>query len=395
MTQPVKILLVDDIEQNVVALEALLAGSGIEALRALSGAQALELLLKHDVALALIDVQMPGMDGFELAELMRGSARTCHVPIIFLTATDRNPGRTFRGYEAGAVDFLYKPFDAHVLRSKVEIFVELHARKLQLDEQLETVRQLVRTNEMFVAVLGHDLRNPLASIITNAEILSRLSDDARIAATSKRIRDSGGRMARMIEQLLDVAHMRSGHLGLVPVAADLHAVCADIVAEFESGAPHGQGPGQADDLGPSPRAPRIELRTLGDTAGWWDVDRISQVFSNLIGNALQHGHPDDPVRIRIDGTQGNRVQVAVQNTGTIPPDLVGDVFKPFRSGRPEGCERLAGSGLGLGLYIVSELVRLHQGRVDVVSSTLDGTTFNVILPRGRRDGVATLRGNPA
>src|ERR1700743_3026277 len=116
MSEPIKFLVVDDTEENLIALDALLARDGLELLKARSGSEALELLLAHDVALALLDVQMPDMDGFELAELMRGSERTRHVPLIFVTAGARDQHRIFKGYETGAVDFLYKPIDAHILR---------------------------------------------------------------------------------------------------------------------------------------------------------------------------------------------------------------------------------------------------------------------------------------
>ncbi|TMB19735.1 MAG: response regulator, partial [Deltaproteobacteria bacterium] len=121
----VKCLLVDDVEENLLALSALLRREDVELLQARSGAEALELLLVHDVALALIDVQMPELDGFELAELMRGAERTRHVPIVFITAGARDQHRLFKGYELGAVDFLYKPVEAHVLTNKAEVFFQL------------------------------------------------------------------------------------------------------------------------------------------------------------------------------------------------------------------------------------------------------------------------------
>src|SRR5215216_2956434 len=113
-----KCLIVDDLEENLLALGALLQGPNVELLRAQSGRQALELLLEHDVAVALVDVQMPEMDGFELAELMRGSQRTRLVPIIFVTGGSRDEQRLFRGYDAGAVDYLYKPVEPSILRNK-------------------------------------------------------------------------------------------------------------------------------------------------------------------------------------------------------------------------------------------------------------------------------------
>ncbi|MGI4861145.1 MAG: hybrid sensor histidine kinase/response regulator [Janthinobacterium lividum] len=370
MSQTIKILLVDDVPQNIVALDALLSRPGVEALRAYSGAEALEQLLQNDIALALVDVQMPEMDGFELAELMRGSPRTRHVPIIFLTATDRDAMRTFRGYEAGAVDFLYKPFDPHILRSKVEVFVQLQSQKQQLAEQLETVSQMVRTNEMFIAVLGHDLRNPLSSIMASAEVLRRVSDPQRVLASAERIRGSGMRMAKMIDQLLDVARMRSGQLVLSPTDVDLLPICEAIIGEFDS-------PG---------REKAVVLECIGDTVGCWDADRLAQVLSNLVGNALHHGDKSAPVTVRIDGTRRHELRITVINAGEIPEAARAHLFKPFRSGAtaPQNAQ-----GLGLGLFIAHELVALHLGRLEVRSDATDGTVFEIILPK--RAGPAQIR----
>src|SRR5579859_2889567 len=129
---PVKCLLVDDLEENLLALAALLAEEDVEVLTARSGAEALELLLVHDFALAFLDVQMPDMDGFELAELMRGSERTRHVPIIFVTAGAREAQRVFKGYESGAVDFIYKPIEPHILKNKADVFFQLYRQRQQL-----------------------------------------------------------------------------------------------------------------------------------------------------------------------------------------------------------------------------------------------------------------------
>ncbi|OAN56390.1 response regulator [Sphingobium sp. TCM1] len=132
LPETAKILAVDDVEENLTAIEALLKADGIEIIKARSGLQALELLLVEDVALALLDIQMPGMDGFELAELMRGTERTRRVPIVFLTAVGTDEMRRFRGYEAGAIDYLFKPVDPDILRHKVSIFIELFRQRQEL-----------------------------------------------------------------------------------------------------------------------------------------------------------------------------------------------------------------------------------------------------------------------
>src|ERR1700737_2358712 len=159
MEKLVKCLLVDDLEENLLALSALLRRQDVEILTGRAGAEALELLLVHEVALAFLDVQMPEMDGFELAELMRGSERTRRIPIIFVTAGARDQHRLFKGYESGAVDFLFKPIEPRILRNKADLFFQLHRQKQQLAQELHDRTETLRLNEMLTAVLSHDLRS--------------------------------------------------------------------------------------------------------------------------------------------------------------------------------------------------------------------------------------------
>jgi len=161
---PVSFLLVDDLDENLLSLEALLRRDGLVLLKARSGDQALELLLKNDVALALVDVQMPGLNGFELAELMRGNERTRRVPIIFVTAGSADNQRRFRGYEAGAVDFIQKPIEPDILRSKADVFFELYRQRQQiaaqrdeLEAQAKALAEAGRRKDEFLVTLTHDL----------------------------------------------------------------------------------------------------------------------------------------------------------------------------------------------------------------------------------------------
>lgn len=360
MTQPIHVLIVDDIRNNITALEASLARPDLSVLKAESGPAALELLLKHEVALAILDVNMPGMDGFELAELMRGSPRTAHVPIIFLTATAQDVSRTFRGYEAGAVDFLYKPFDSRILNSKVDVFIQMERQKQQLATQLATVQQLLDANEMLMAVLGHDLRTPLSAVIASAEYLARFVKDENVANIGTRIKSSGMRMVRMVDQLLNLARLRGGRVTLQPRAVELATLAKNIVEEYEARV--GKG--------------RIFVLRHGDTLLQGDGDLLSQVFSNLIGNALQHGLEGWAVQVRLEGG-ANDVKIVVQNAGEIPAEILPTIFAPYRSGRRQN----ESSGLGLGLYITREITEMHGGEVKVRSSAEAGTAFEVTLPR--------------
>jgi two-component sensor histidine kinase len=160
----VSFLLVDDLDDNLLSLEALLRRENLVLLKARSGDQALELLLQNDVALALIDVQMPGLNGFELAELMRGNERTRRIPIIFVTAGSADSRRRFRGYEAGAVDFIQKPIEPDILRSKADVFFELYRQRQQitaqrdeLEVQAEALKEAGRRKDEFLITLTHDI----------------------------------------------------------------------------------------------------------------------------------------------------------------------------------------------------------------------------------------------
>ncbi|MGO4674886.1 response regulator [Bosea sp. 2YAB26] len=161
---PVSFLLVDDLEDNLVSLEGLLRREGLVLLKARSGDEALELLLENDVALALVDVQMPGLNGFELAELMRGNERTRRIPIIFVTAGTADGRRRFRGYEAGAVDFIQKPIEPDILRSKAEVFFELYRQRQQIavqrDElaaQAKALEEAGHRKDAFLLTLTQDI----------------------------------------------------------------------------------------------------------------------------------------------------------------------------------------------------------------------------------------------
>ncbi|NMM79329.1 hybrid sensor histidine kinase/response regulator [Acidovorax sp. SRB_14] len=360
----VKCLLVDDTEENLTALEAVLQRSDIEILKASCGSEALELLLQHnDVALALLDVQMPEMNGFELAELIRGSERTRHVPLIFMTAGSRDQNWQFKGYETGAVDFLYKPIDTHALVNKANIFFELHRQKRALAHELQERTESLRLNEMYMAVLSHDLRNPLTAILTGAMALQRpLADPDKLLALAQQIQSSGRRMGQMIEDLLDVARVRqAGSMPLKRGPASLDTLVGRAAQELREG-----GTGR-----------RIEVAARGDLAGVWDSERMLQVASNLIGNALQHGVTGTAVQVTADGTAAHHVVLTVDNEGAIAESLMAHLFNPFRErihqpGRHQG--------LGLGLYIAQQIVLAHGGTIEASSGDAR-TTFRVQLPR--------------
>jgi two-component system, sensor histidine kinase and response regulator len=375
-TRKVACLIVDDVPENIVALRALLESDDVDVLTAQSGAQALEILLNTDVALAILDVQMPEMNGFELAELMRGAERTRDIPIFFVTAGARDQERLFRGYEAGAVDFIYKPIEADILSNKANVFFQLHRQKLQLAWELKERTEALRLSEMFMAVLGHDLRNPLGAIMASAEMLGMTSANDNVKQFSGRILSSTNRMTRMIEDLLDVTRARvAGGIPIRPQPMDLQPVLDRVMNEIRAIHPKR----------------RIEIETKGDLHGTWDSERLAQVISNLVTNALQHGAQDAPVTVEIDGDDTRELTICVRNGGSIPEHRRAALFDPFHD-----ISRMveSRSGLGLGLYIVREIVVAHGGTADVQSDASNETAFLISLPREEigKKGVAVDNG---
>ncbi len=243
---------------------------------------------------------------------------------------------------------------------------EERIRRATLERALAEQKRTEELRELLVGVVGHDLRSPLASITMGAAIMLKRGrlEDADVKATA-RIARSADRMAKIISQLLDFTRARLG--GGIPVdrrPVDLAEVCAEVIAEQETAHPD--------------RALRFDADL--DTKGLWDRERLAQVVANLIGNAIRHGKPDGPIDVRLRA-QGDVVCLQIHNDGPpIPADLLPSIFDPFRR---HGISAVRNSdGLGLGLFIVREMVRAHSGEIGVQSTEADGTTFSVTLPRG-------------
>lgn len=218
--------------------------------------------------------------------------------------------------------------------------------------------------QIFIGILGHDLRNPLSAIKMGAQMLSMTPPNAppdRVQKIGTRVANSADRMTRMIEQLLDFTRVRLGvGLEVRPSAFDLAELLADIVEELR--ATHSQR--------------TFTFERDGAVVGTWDHDRLGQVFSNLLSNALVHGDAAAPVVVSLRGSGDNNVVIEVSNGGAIPADVMPDLLKPFRRGASSSRQ-----GLGLGLFIADEIIRLHGGTMELTSTEQDGTRFRIALPR--------------
>jgi signal transduction histidine kinase len=226
----------------------------------------------------------------------------------------------------------------------------------------EEAERGVRFNEMFAGMLGHDLRNPLGAITMGANYIARVESGEKAIKAATRILSSAERMARMIDQLLDFTRIRvGGGLALHRTRLDLAELCAKIKEELEAANPECN----------------IGLETVGNTIGEWDYDRLLQVFSNLVGNAIAHGASSCRVRIVADGSRAASVIALVHNEGAVAPEVLPVMFEPFRG----TSKAQKTKGLGLGLYITKQIVAAHGGTIDVTSTAAEGTTIEIVLPR--------------
>ncbi|WP_437969084.1 sensor histidine kinase [Sorangium sp. So ce260] len=256
--------------------------------------------------------------------------------------------------------------EAQLVHSALDEVMITAAVEVERASSAELRRDVV-LRELFIAVLGHDLRNPLSAIrFATASLLKREDVTAAVARLVRRIAASNDRAVRMVEEMLDLARIR--YYGGLPVElkpVDLCAICRQVVMELELCRPEHT----------------IRLLTEGDGRGMWDPGRMGQLLSNLIGNAVDYSPPEEPVQVELRG-QKEVVALAVHNRGTpIPPELLPVIFDPFRRGEQKQEELRRSKGLGLGLFIVKAIVDAHGGSTEVTSTQEDGTTFRVTLPR--------------
>ncbi len=391
-TDEVNLLIVDDLPENLLALDALLQAPGVRIHQAESAEQALELLLRHEFALAILDVQMPGMDGFQLAELMRSTERTKQIPIVFVSAAGRELNYAFKGYESGAVDFMQKPLDAHAVRSKVSVFVDLYRGRKRLARQLEALERsrreqevlldelrstqaeledAVRMRDDFMSIVSHELKTPLNTLILEVQLRKlQLSRNNLEAFSEERLRNMVDKderqiqsLIRLIDDMLDVSRIRTGKLSIRPSRTDLSQLVGNVVENFSA---------QMEACGCELRLERAE-----SIIGVWDAFRIEQVLANLLTNAMRYG-AGKPVQVSVTScTEGACIEVRDHGIG-ISPQSLERIFCQFE--RAEGSEGSA--GLGLGLFIADQIVRAHDGRIQVQSQEGQGSLFRVVLPLG-------------
>ena len=377
------ILIVDDNPANLVALEAVLEPLGERIVKAGSGREALRHLLDGHFSLVLLDVQMPGLSGFETAAIIWQRERTRNVPIVFVTAAEREEASVVSGYTQGAVDYIVKPFDAEVLRAKVASLLasarqneslrrEAAERTRERDDLLAREQQAradaenaVRLRDEFLAIASHELRTPLTPLRLQLQVMLRQlrkgeSGPGELEAAAESALRQTERLGMLVNDLLEVSRISMGRLTLNVETMDLADAAREVLERHES---------EARSAGC-----QVSLRAES-VVGRWDRLRVDEVLTNLIVNAIKYGagKPVDVAVARVDGMA--RLVVHDQGIGISSEDQR-RIFDRFERAVPV---RSYG-GIGLGLYIAKQIVAAHGGSIGLRSAPGEGSTFTVELP---------------
>jgi signal transduction histidine kinase len=396
---PIQILIVDDEPKNLVVLETVLDDPDYRLVRAHSADEALLALVAQEFALLILDIRMPGMTGFELAEVIKKRKKTSQVPIIFLTAYYSEDQHVLEGYGSGAVDYLHKPVNPQILRSKVAVFAELHRKsrdvasanaallaevkerrsaeeqlrqlnetlEQRVNERTEELRQANRMKDEFLAMLGHELRNPLAAIINAVQVMHASSaDPARIAKSVSLVDRQTRNLRRIVDDLLDVARVTRGKIELRKEPADISLIVSqavDVVRPMLS------------------RSDQIAIACESSSSLRVDADRtrLEQSIVNLLLNAIKFTAANRHIQITI-GREGADAVISIADNGVgIAPDMLSRIFDLFTQA-DRSLDRSQG-GLGIGLFICKRLIELHGGTINASSEGAGrGSAFKIRLP---------------
>lgn len=378
--EKINILIVDDRPENIIALEALLQRNDINIISTTNPNEALRISWEMDIAIAMIDVQMPEMDGFELVEILKSNPRTKEILIIFVTAISKETKYAVKGLSTGAVDYLYKPLDPYVTAAKVDSFIqfirnqrevkkknkELEAYQKELIKAKELAETGKRIKDNFLANMSHEIRTPINGIIGIAQLLKKteLTDEQREMVNLLEI--SSNSLLGVINDVLDLSKIESGKFKINRTATDIIKICESVV----------------DLLRIPSIEKKLDLKLALDSELpkmiLADSLRLNQILMNLIGNAIKFTHQGGiTLKVEILNRKGNNLQLrfSVADTGIgIAKENIDKIFETFEQADEQTTIKFGGTGLGLS--IVKNLAKLKGGALEVISEENIGSTFS-------------------
>jgi two-component system sensor histidine kinase/response regulator len=366
------ILLVDDKSENLIALKRTLENRGFKIDTALTGEEALKKVLKTEYELIILDVQMPGMDGFEVAEAISGYSKTRDIPIIFLSAVNVSKQFITKGYASGGRDYLVKPFDTDILVLKIKTFVKLHQQTVELNraqhtllEEIEQRKAAESKKDEFISIASHELNTPLTSVKGYLQLAERSLESGK-ADQSKmfinRSRKQVDKLNHLVSDLLDSTRIQTGSLKFT---------CYDF--NFESFIEN-----TVDSIRHS--YPGVRIIRTGDARihVCGDETRLEQVLANYLNNAIKYAPDSDEILLDVSITPDQWIEVRVTDKGIgIPKEKQEQLFEKFYRVE-ENANRF--QGLGMGLYICAEIIKFHHGEYGVESEPGKGSTFYFRIP---------------
>lgn len=365
------ILIVDDTPENIISLKKVLEKHNFEVDTASSGEEALKKVLKNAYVLIILDVQMPGMDGFEVAEAISGYSKAKETAIIFLSAASTSNNFITKGYSSGGLDYITKPVDMNILLLKVQTFYRIYeqSRKLieiqeALLEEIEFRKKAERKKDEFISIASHELKTPLTSVKGYVQLLERSIDKGDIPTVKKHLEKAQlqlDKLNELIADLLDISKIESGKLKFNKKFFDLNGLLDSITEIIHQSNPEFR----------VTRSGRVPQEIFADEM------RIEQVIVNFLTNAIKYAPGTNEVQVSLS-VEGNEVKVCVRDFGIgIDPEQQKHVFDKFFRVEETAIHF---QGLGIGLYISAEIIRRHGGTVGVNSVLGEGSEFYFNIP---------------